>query len=375
MTHPSSQWAEPGFVIQQSWFRNVFRVLKQLIRPLRGDRTLPTPVGLVLIALALAIGTAAYNTSSNILFMTLSLLLSCLLLSGVLAWMNLNGTRWRIVLAPHFRVEEDATVRLELVNTKTLLPTCSLCFHMGALNSGVAKTVCQTEGLEPGESTQLSWRFKPQRRGTETIAITGLESQFPFGFLRKCLSGGLRHEVVVWPRRIPYDFKPVTGRHWRQQGQTVRKPGGGTDMINLREYRSGDPIRLMHWKASARSGQMMVREMSEEHEDAYFILVETPARLWKHPAQFEAMCSLAGSMAEDLFRRRQLRGGAVNDQPAIAIKGLSDVHRFLDLLAVVQPVERYTPIQNHTDATTVTFRPGNETRVNIYVGAQYSGTA
>ena len=84
-------WADPGFFTRQSRTRNVLRVLKQLVIPPEGHKTIPTPSGIVLIMLSLGIGSAAYNTSSNILFMTLSLLLSSLLLSGILSLAQLQG--------------------------------------------------------------------------------------------------------------------------------------------------------------------------------------------------------------------------------------------------------------------------------------------
>ncbi len=79
------EWADPGFFAHQSRTRNLFRILKQLFIPPRGHKTIPTAAGFVLILLTLGIGSAAYNTSSNILFMTVSLLLSSLLLSGILS--------------------------------------------------------------------------------------------------------------------------------------------------------------------------------------------------------------------------------------------------------------------------------------------------
>ena len=60
---------------------------------------MPTVPGLVLIGLALGIGSAAYNAASNILFITLSLLLACLILSGVMSWLNLRGVCWRAAAA------------------------------------------------------------------------------------------------------------------------------------------------------------------------------------------------------------------------------------------------------------------------------------
>jgi uncharacterized protein (DUF58 family) len=362
-------------VIEQSRFKNVLRVLKQLIRPLKGDKTLPTPVGIALISLSLGIGIAAYNTSSNILFMTLSLLLSCLLLSGVLAWMNLHGSRWRMTLAQHFRAGDTAYVRVDLLNTKSLLPTYSLCFQVEARNADQRKMLCQRSGLPPGEHTNLAWQFMPDRRGPETLSIKRLESQFPFGFLRKSISGGVENQVMIWPRRVEYQFNPPFGKTWRHQGNTVMKRGSGSELVNLRNYFPGDPIRLIHWKASARLRRTMVREMSEELQDAYFIFLETPGRTWTDDSQFETLCSVVASLGEDLYRRGQLWGVAINDAPIITLKRLHDLHAFLDQLAQVETVESYTPVEDLSGATTITFGPGSGTEVNIYVGNVPAGSA
>ncbi|MEJ1974381.1 MAG: hypothetical protein WDM96_18585 [Lacunisphaera sp.] len=75
-----------------SWHRLVWT----LVFPKRRHRIALTIPGLFLMGLALGIGTAAYNTASNILFITLSLLLACLLLSGLLSWFNFMGMSWRL---------------------------------------------------------------------------------------------------------------------------------------------------------------------------------------------------------------------------------------------------------------------------------------
>ena len=63
-------------------------MLWTFLYPARGQRIMPTVSGILLISVALGIGSAAYNTSNNILFITLSLLLACLILSGVLSMLN-----------------------------------------------------------------------------------------------------------------------------------------------------------------------------------------------------------------------------------------------------------------------------------------------
>ena len=370
-----AEWADPGFFLQQSRMRNFLRLMRQLIKPPEGHKTLPTASGMVLILLALGIGSAAYNTSSNILFVTLSLLLSSLLLSGILSWINFKGLRWRLVLEPHFRAGEVTPVRIELNNTKKFLPTYSLLFNIRAVNCGESRRLYLQERLEAGAAKRLDWIFEPNKRGDETIELAGLESKFPFGFLRKIIGSSYSSEVTVWPRRITYTFRPTSGLHSHRQGSTVLKPGSGAELINLREYRSGDTMRQVYWKASARLRRLIVRETSDENQDAYLIFLETPGDIWPHSEQFETLCSFVGSLAEDLYMSDRLWGAAINDRPVQTIKRLSDLHALLAELARLEPIDHYMPIQEVMGATIITFKPGPNNQVFAYVGGNKAGSA
>ena len=127
---PSLGWTGSNWGGRRGFRWNEF--LWSLVYPARSHRITPTVPGLVLIGLALGIGSAAYNTSSNILFITLSLLLACLILSGVMSWGNLRGVCWRLLLQPPLRAGQQTPVTLELWNRKRLLPTYGLWFELNA---------------------------------------------------------------------------------------------------------------------------------------------------------------------------------------------------------------------------------------------------
>ena len=374
-THPDSDvWADPGFTVRQSRFRNVLRILKQALKPLRGDKTVPITVGVVLIALSLGVGVAAYNTASNILFVTLSLLLSCLILSGILAWMNLHGVTWRLVVPARLRVGELASVAIDLVNTKKALPTYSLCFGLEAHPDGASCLLAQKEGLDPGQKMRLHWRFIPEQRGTTTIVISSLESLFPFGFLKKSISGVLKRSVITWPRRSTYSFDPAFGSVRQRLGHTVLARGYGSELVNLRGYRPGDPVRMVHWKASARLRRLMTRETSEERQNLYLIYLSSLRLNWPEAASFEAMLSLAATLAEDLFLCGQLWGTAVNDHPVRMIRSSPDLHSFLDRISCLQQVDAIQHRDPFPGGTVISFAPSSDGEISLYVGNSIAGT-
>lgn len=372
---PAQEWADPGYFAGTSKVGNSLRVLTQLIKPPEGHRTLPTMSGMILILLSLGIGTAAYNTSSNILFISLSLLLSSLLLSGLLSWQNFRGVRWRLRTESHARAGEPLPVRLEVENTKGWLPSYGFQFNVAAQAAGLTAALRQEDRLDPGQKHTLNWLVTPPRRGVETLLVASLESQFPFGFLRKLLPGRSEQEVVVWPSRTEVNFRPPSGPGRRPSGPTRLKHGAGTELVNLRPYVPGDAPRLVHWKASARLGSLMVREMAEEQQEAMLIWVEGTADRWSDPATFERLCSAAATLAEDLHKADRLRATAVNDEPVRPGHRVGDLHAFLDRLARLEPVPGLAGRPPLTGTAVITFHPGPGGRIHLHVDGVEAGTA
>jgi uncharacterized protein (DUF58 family) len=358
-------WLGPGAARRAGWRFRWTDVLWTLVFPQGGQRILPTVSGSVLIGLAFAVGSAAYNSANNILFITLSLLLACLILSGVLSALNFRGLRWRVLLAPPFRVGQPAVATVELANAKTWLPSHGLWFELAAVpvpppadprdqrnireimaavgRDRVAGRLFLRGRLAPGSEVRLEWTFRPVRRGRHRFALEGVGSLFPFGFLRKHLSSGLRHEVVVWPAPVEYRAWGAASVRPRSSGAQVARAGQGDDLFALRPYREGDSHRLVHWKASARSGQLVVRQFAAESHDRFSLWVQTAAEVWTRPEQFELLLGLASTLAEDLFRAGKLGTVALNDEPPRPVARLSDLEAFLDRLAVAQPVPLPAP--------------------------------
>jgi len=374
-SHRTMEWSDPGFFADRLGRTTSFwRLLWFLLLPPDTHRTTATPAGMVLIVVSLGIGIAAYNNANNVLFIALSLLLSSLVLSGVLSWVNFRGVSWRLVLPPHFRAGEPAPLRIEVANAKKVVPTYSLLFRARARLEGGTQPLYLHDRLDPGGTGALDWIFSPRRRGRETIEIAGVESQFPFGFLRKMAGGSVKHEVLVWPVRRPYEFRPPASRRANQAGETQRRPGPGSDLLGLRAYRPGDAPRLMHWKASARLRHLVVRQMGEEQRAGYYLVMDVAQSIWPDGEQFERLCSLVASLAEDLFTEGKLLGYSINGQPMQPVKRLGDLHAFFDELARLEPAAKSAPLVRG-GANVITFTPGPRQQAYVSLGGQYAGAA
>ncbi|HET7534849.1 MAG TPA: DUF58 domain-containing protein, partial [Candidatus Didemnitutus sp.] len=290
-----------------------------------------------------------------------SLLLACLLLSGLMSWFNFMGVCWRVRPQGPWRAGHETFVTVEVANRKKWLPTYGLWFDFAthpkrlvplddndeinvrevlkSFESSVTRgRLFMRERLEAGGEAALDWVHKPAQRGRASVELASVGSFFPFGFLRKNIGTALKHTVLVWPAQVEYQWRGATVAAGGAAGRRTARIGTGEDLLALRRYAQGDSHRLIHWKASARLRQLMVRQFAAESLDGYVLQFDAPAAVWTRPEQFELLCSLAGTLAEDLFAQGRLRGVQVNGGPLLETSRQRDVEAFLDELALAMPL-------------------------------------
>lgn len=335
-------------------------------------RTKMTLTGWCLVIVSLGLGAAAYNTASNILFLALSLLLSSLILSGVLSLINFKKLNWDLKAPSHLRVGEAGAAEINLVNRKTVFPTMSICFHLQSAMVAEAGKVYMQNTLNPGEACKLKWVITPGRQGQFDLRLSGVQSQFPFGFLRKTIGSDLQATVIVWPARVAYTFQMSGGGYRRLSGRAKNRLGQGSDLLNIRPYERGDAPRFIHWKATARTGRLMIRQLAQEGESGYGLRVDTGAEKWNE-AQFERLCSLVCSLAEDLFHSGRLEWVQLGGSSLLPVRTVHDLHRLFDALSLLKREESPVDMPLSQPASWLTFGPMGERGVAIYSEGSHVG--
>lgn len=118
------------------------------------------------------------------------------------------------------------------------------------------------------------YELHPPRRGLYQIGPLVIEHEDPFGMARSTIAVGLPDRLVVVPAIVDL---PAGGPNLADGEGTAnlvqRRVTGNDDDLTTREYRTGDALRRVHWRASAKRGELMVRqEEHRSHPDARIIL-------------------------------------------------------------------------------------------------------
>lgn len=174
-------------------------------------------------------------------------------------------------------------------------------------------------GIPIGSAAQrvraVDYDLHPPRRGLYPIGPFVVEYEDPFGMVDSVLAVGEADRLVVVPEVVELPTGGPTLADGEGTAQLVqRRVTGNDDDLTTREYRPGDALRRVHWRASARHGELMVRqEEHRSHPDARILLdtrqsgypdaVPDPGDSWSpsaHSEGFEWVVRMTASLGSHL---------------------------------------------------------------------------
>lgn len=133
-----------------------------------------------------------------------------------------------------------------------------------------------------GAGLVTSYRLRPVRRGAQSFGAVDARVAGPLGLLRRRLFLGEPEAIRVFPDFRPvarYAFLALDDRLGLMGVHVRRRRGDGMDFHQLREYREGDVLRQVDWKATARRRKLMSREYQVEQDQQVVFLVDCGRRL------------------------------------------------------------------------------------------------
>ncbi len=161
----------------------------------------------------------------------------------------------------------------------------------------------------------VDYELLPPRRGLYPIGPFVVEYEDPFGMVNAVLAVGEADRLVVVPEVVELPPGGPTLADGEGTAQLVqRRVTGNDDDLTTREYRPGDALRRVHWRASARHGELMVRqEEHRSHPDARIVVdtrqsgypdaVPDPGDTWSpsaHSEAFEWVVRMTASLGSHL---------------------------------------------------------------------------
>jgi uncharacterized protein (DUF58 family) len=289
-------------------------------------------------AITLGVGFAALNTGNNLMYLVLSLMLAFLLLSGVLSESSLRGIRVRRHLPRELYADFENKIVLEISNRQRRIAAFAVVVEdRRATPESDASDRPRTFALRvgAGEKLRRSYVFRPDRRGCIKFEEFRVFTRFPFGLFSKSLTIPASQSALVYPALEPIPGLQNFGSP-RDAGERLSAPtGSGADVVGLRDYAPGDPVRRIHWRASMRRRLLLVREVESEHEAEVEVRLRTRGPL---PGErFERSVGWAASEIAALLDAGSRVALRTDDGLIDAAAGPRQRARLLAYLALVEP--------------------------------------
>ncbi|QBF46353.1 DUF58 domain-containing protein [Janibacter limosus] len=201
--------------------------------------------------------------------------------------------------------------------------------------------------LDHDESRRVTYRVRSHVRGRHRIGPLTIRVNDPFGLATRAVALPGETVLVVLPRVLP--LGPVRGVPASGGGDTSTSPRvalQGEEDVGVREYRVGDDLRRVHWRSTARTGQMMVRQDEQPTRRRALVLLDDRASAhagtgdggsfeWSVTAVASVVTLLLGEGFQVHLCRASDEAGGV-----VPVEGLDHA---LDDLAGVQPSGTTSP--------------------------------
>ncbi|NUW31245.1 DUF58 domain-containing protein [Nonomuraea sp. SMC257] len=290
----------------------------------------------------------------------------------LLAAMVVARTRYRLSCARRLdparaEVGGEATVTLRLENV-TRLPTGLLLIEDTVPYALGVRPRFVLDKVEARGVREIDYRVRSDLRGRYTIGPLSVRIADPFGLVELSRSFTIADTLVVTPQVVPLPHVRLSGE-WTGGGdsRTRSVAAAGDDDVAPREYRQGDDLRRVHWRSTARRGELMVRREEQQWQSRGALLLDTRrhAHRGEGPrSSFEVAVSAAASIGVHLAHEG-LGLRLVTDQGAEHLTDTGLSWSLLDTLAVV----RQSPVRSLDMAVSALRQGGGDGLVVAVLGS------
>jgi uncharacterized protein (DUF58 family) len=218
-----------------------------------------TPYGWGLIFLLIWVPFTAITTANNFLLIVFIMLAGLFAVSHFSAKKNINAVRVTRKFPERIHADTPFTLSYVLTNEANR-DALALLFHEA---EGLGRDELTFPTVRPGNRKEIFGEMILPTRGRHTVKPGRISSGFPFGMAKYSRICGDTQSVLVFPkveaihREIPH-LSGLTGYGIEKVGQF------GTVPFSLRDYVPGDPVKMIQWKKSAQTGNLITKVLAEE---------------------------------------------------------------------------------------------------------------
>jgi uncharacterized protein (DUF58 family) len=175
--------------------------------------------------------------------------------SGVFGWMNMHGNILHIELPDEIYAGRDTLVGVSLVNRKFFMPTYLVRIRI------ISETADFTLVKRRGTDTDfMVMAF--QGRGYKRFEEMELQSPFPINFFVRSKRFKLPDRFVVFPAPKPCRESLFFEANKSSSEFLSRYKGSDGDVQKISDYTGTEPLKHIHWRLSAKLGELKVKEMT-----------------------------------------------------------------------------------------------------------------
>ena len=191
------------------------------------------------------------------------------------------------------------------------------------------------EGIGAGGSREYSYQLRSDARGRYTIGPLRVRVADSFGLVSITRAFTSTSVLTITPRIIPL-ARPPLGGYWLGDSEHGRRSiaASGEDDVAPRAYRTGDSLQRVHWRSTARYGELMVRREEQYWRNTATLFLDTRRAAYS-TAMFELAVTAAASIGVHLAGEGFEARFVTTDGEVPRQGSFRDT--LLDTLAVVRP--------------------------------------
>lgn len=293
-------------------------------------------------------------------YMTIAIFLFVsILLCMVIAYFNIRKISLLRNVPDKSVVGQSVTITAKIKNSSLFFPANLIMIRdsIGMLSKKEHYIGALAEQIPAGGTISLEYSAQMERRGTYQVSNVLINSCYPYGLFFKQKKLSFNDTIKIYPaihhiKKLPYLRPSPSHKERAVSSLSVSNERG--EFAGLREYNSGDGMRLIEWKRSAAVGKLLVKQYDRNGSSSLSICIEHSVYMElgdKFDSPFESAISIAASIAS--FADKHSLGITFWDNIAGGLeKQVFDFSEFYARTAemTLQPcVETWEPLKLSTD--------------------------